>query len=84
MAPRSAAGKRLLTSSAFFATFLAAIVTVSVSASSGALPCPARPGGSIAPLGMEGEDDAERAKSVGEKVKLTRKGGWIEIEPRKR
>ncbi|ETS59469.1 hypothetical protein PaG_06387 [Moesziomyces aphidis] len=78
LANSSVRTRRLATSSFFIATFAAAFLTVSLSAST-ILPCPA----SRAPTRgtMAEESDRERPRSaVGQKVVLTRKGGWIEVE----
>ncbi|KDN36563.1 hypothetical protein K437DRAFT_210422, partial [Tilletiaria anomala UBC 951] len=86
LTPHRASTRRFLTSSAFVATFCAAILTVSVSAST-ALPCPARAGTAHVSIAAEDEHGQHTHRSVreasagiGEKVRLTRRGGWIEIE----
>lgn len=67
--------RRLATSTFFIATFAASILTVSLSAST-ILPCPANSRSkSRGTLAEEGE-----MGGIGQKVHLTRKGGWIEIE----
>ncbi|PWN46554.1 hypothetical protein IE53DRAFT_322754 [Violaceomyces palustris] len=81
--------RRLATSSFFLATFFASIVTVSLSAST-ILPCPANRGGGS--RGALAEKDQSRldlrpnmpARGVGQRVLLTSKGGWIEIEEKPR
>ena len=72
--------RRSFTSSFFLATFLGAIVTVSLSGST-ILPCPAkmRREQYRSTMGSSGQD-VGRTLSEGERVRLTRKGGWIEIE----
>ncbi|EST04858.1 hypothetical protein PSEUBRA_006179 [Kalmanozyma brasiliensis GHG001] len=69
--------RRLATSTFFIATFAASILTVSLSAST-ILPCPAARSGSRGVRADE-EKDAREQLGVGQKVHLTKKGGWIEI-----
>ncbi|CBQ72843.1 conserved hypothetical protein [Sporisorium reilianum SRZ2] len=86
--------RRLATSSFFIATFAASILTVSLSAST-ILPCPANSrsktrgtlaDGDTAPVEahkeeQEGAREAWQGRgAIGQKVVLTRKGGWIEID----
>lgn len=72
--------RRLATSTFFVATFAASILTVSLSAST-ILPCPANRSTSRSTLSQPDDSAREDAlKNVGQKVLLTRKGGWIEIE----
>lgn len=68
--------RRLATSTFFIATFAASILTVSLSAST-ILPCPANRSGTRGMLADEQEGREELG--VGQKVHLTKKGGWIEI-----
>ncbi|KAJ1599094.1 hypothetical protein NDA14_001624 [Ustilago hordei] len=80
--------RRIATSSFFIATFAASILTVSLSASS-ILPCPANrvPRGTSAQAQVENEYIAREATGAeeetiptGQKVLLTSKRGWIQIE----
>lgn len=75
-------GRKAFTSTFFWATFLGAIATVSLSAST-ILPCPAktrrRQLEESAAAYRNAQDDSQRGLGQGERVKLTRKGGWIEI-----
>ncbi|KAN0064080.1 hypothetical protein ACQY0O_003244 [Thecaphora frezii] len=90
--------RRFATSSFFLATFFASFLTVSLSAST-ILPCPAnRNRGTRADSShhsnttdshSQSQEEAGAsaqglpANGVGQRVLLTRKGGWIEIEPPK-
>ncbi|KAJ1021966.1 hypothetical protein NDA18_005203 [Ustilago nuda] len=76
--------RRIATSSFFIATFAASILTVSLSASS-ILPCPANraPRGTSAQAQVENEYIAgaqEEPIPTGQKVLLTSKRGWLQIE----
>jgi hypothetical protein len=74
--------RRAFTSTFFLATFFGAIMTVGISASP-LLACPAKTRKDQAGRSMSSyndKEDAERILGQGERVKLTRKGGWIEIE----
>lgn len=74
--------RRTFTSTFFLATFLGAVVTVGLSET--ILPCPAKTRNSqfrretVAAFNDKDEDG--KGLGQGERVKLTRKGGWIEIE----
>jgi hypothetical protein len=74
--------RRKYTSTFFLATFLGAIVTVSLSET--ILPCPAktRNGQYRRNVAATYQDEAGDAGTLarGEKVKLTKKGGWIEVD----
>ncbi|SPO27242.1 uncharacterized protein UTRI_10359 [Ustilago trichophora] len=75
--------RRLATSSFFIATFAASILTVSISAST-ILPCPANSRSqSRATLSDESIHPQSQSQSQlikGQKVLLTRKGGWIQVD----
>ncbi|PWY98049.1 hypothetical protein BCV70DRAFT_140975, partial [Testicularia cyperi] len=78
--------RRLATTAFFGATFAAAILTVSVSAST-ILPCPAnsrsKTRGTLADTHTSSTPDSNEsipANGIGQRIHLTRKGGWIEIE----
>ncbi|SJX62678.1 uncharacterized protein SRS1_16575 [Sporisorium reilianum f. sp. reilianum] len=85
--------RRLATSTFFIATFAASILTVSLSAST-ILPCPANSraktrgtlaDGHVAATDEQQDDEGTRQAwqgrgAIGQKVVLTRKGGWIEID----
>jgi hypothetical protein len=75
-------GRRAFTSTFFWATFIGAIATVSLSAST-ILPCPAktrRQQLEQSAAAYRNSNDSESSLGQGERVKLTKKGGWIEIE----
>lgn len=84
---------RSLESTFFLATFIAAIATVSVSAST-ILPCPASGSARLDPssrgaMAEEQPKDSRKidrgdlpAHGLGQRALLTRRGGWIEIEER--
>lgn len=77
--------RRLFTSSFFMATFCGAVITVGLSASS-ILPCPARVRRDQYRREVSLEEPVDcvmEERLDGERVKLTRKGGWIEIEERR-
>ena len=85
--------RRLATSTFFIATFVASILTVSLSAST-ILPCPANTRSKYRGAYTEDQEHMQErhnirqaaaaeqmpANGVGQKILLTRKGGWIEIE----
>ncbi|KIS66210.1 uncharacterized protein UMAG_05944 [Mycosarcoma maydis] len=70
--------RRAATSTFFITTFAASILTVSLSAST-MLPCPANKR-ARATLADEDVSNTDDPMPIGHKVRLTRKGGWIEIE----
>lgn len=81
--------RRLFTSSFFLATFCGAIITVSLTT---LLPCPARvgPGQYRSRENRIASEEATAVEAVnptsdtklrqGERIHLTKKGGWIEID----
>ncbi|PWN36865.1 uncharacterized protein FA14DRAFT_7492 [Meira miltonrushii] len=77
--------RRLFTSSFFLATFCGAIVTVSLTT---ILPCPARvgPGQYRSRENRRASEEASASAAAtdslrqGERIHLTKKGGWIEID----
>lgn len=72
-------GRKAFTSSFFWATFLGAIITVSLSAST-ILPCSAKQRRLQDLQRVSTYHDEDDSLGQGERVKLTKKGGWIEIE----
>ncbi|SPO26896.1 uncharacterized protein UTRI_10359_B [Ustilago trichophora] len=72
--------RRLATSSFFIATFAASILTVSLSAST-ILPCPANSRSSSRGTLSDSDSNEQNTNLIkGQKVILTKKGGWIEVD----
>ena len=76
-------GRRMLETSVIVTTFCAALLTVSVSAST-FLPCPVNNGPSRSALSEEKQIDREKLPvgGLGQRAHLTKQGGWIEIDER--